>query len=252
VSLTADAFDQPGQYILFNAVCQDPALDTETRYRLSCWQRMLSFFEHPAVDDRTLTDVGEALNHLPIDKAMMTKLAQASVLCVKEERDLMALAIIQQVPGISYEQMLYGVAEQAAVVYDQCRREGLLIPYIVFALTCDLAEYKRFVQIFLDRLFRPIADSDLDIWSLLHLWIEAPQAQPLSPQALGRWSLYLNRRGLLYKIQKSVQKQHGRAGSTGPRRNPTSGLGEESGQGDAGGNLWGKLWSKLWWGKKRL
>jgi GTPase-associated protein 1, N-terminal domain type 2 len=243
-SLTVDAFEQPEQCAVFNAVCQDPALDTDTRYRLAYWQRVLGFFEHPATDAQTLTDLGEALNHLPINKAMMTKLAQASVLCIKEERDLMDLAyIIQQLPEMSYEQMLYGIAEQAAVMYNQYRSEGPLIPYITFVLTCNLAGYERFVKMFLDALFRPIAESDLDTWSLLHLWIEAPQAQPLPPQALERWYVYLNGRGLLHKIQKNVQKQHGRTGSTGPRRVPTGGLDGESGQGG--------LWRRLWGGRKR-
>jgi hypothetical protein len=139
--------------------------------------------------------------------------------------------------------MLYCIAEQAAVMYDQYRSEGPLIPYIVFALTCNLAEYERFVQTFLDSLFRPIAESDLGPWSLLHMWIEAPQGQPLPPQALERWYFYLNGRGLLHKIQKAVQKQHGRAGSTGPRRIPTGSLDGESGQGN--------LWNRLWRGRRR-
>src|SRR5581483_6068577 len=84
-SLEVEALDQPEHYTLFNAICQDPSLDTETRYRLLSWQHVLNFLAHPATDAQTLTELCEALNRLPINEAMMTRLAQASIFCIKEE-----------------------------------------------------------------------------------------------------------------------------------------------------------------------
>jgi hypothetical protein len=248
-SLRADSFDLPEQYNLFNAVCQAPSLDMETRYRLHYWQRVLNFFAHPSTDAQTLVDLAAALNHLPANEAMLTKLAQACVLCIQEENDLIALMrVIEQVPSLSYEQMLYHLAKQAAAMYDQYHVEAPLVIYINFVLTCQLAEQERFMQTFLDALLRPIAASDLDTWSLLHLLIEAPQVQPLSSQALEHWYLYLKGRGLLHKTQKAVQKHYRRSGSTGPHPLATGSLDGEAVQESAVGNLLKRLWP----GKKHL